>query len=186
MSPPGTSRGTIRLVRAWGVVKTCITSCNKRISVHATQQYHFILPTFTTLPPLPHLDSRFFLFSFPTKLPGWKKVQKLRVNESVAAAEEKPSKKASKTETSGGAGESGKLARLLRPVAKDVGKLTRNYPFIALTFNQASEGFLLAVFSAFMPKFLESQFGAKPSDAAFFVGIIVGEFDNDRQTQTDG
>ena len=46
---------------------------------------------------------------------------------------------------------------------------------MCLTFNQASEGFLLAVYSAFMPKFLESQFGAKASDAAFFVGIIVGE-----------
>ena len=107
-------------------------------------------------------------------------MQKLRVNESVAAAEDKSSKKAvsSKEEISGGAGESGKLARLLRPVVRDVGKLTRNYPFIALTFNQATEGFLLAVFSAFMPKFLESQFGAKPSDAAFFVGIIVGELDD--------
>ena len=114
------------------------------------------------------------LFAFPTKLPGWKKIQKLRINESVTT--DKATKSTTTTAKDKTIPENGRgLKSLFMPVLGDIRILLRNSPFMCLTFNQAAEGFLLAVFSAFMPKFLESQFGAKASDAAFFVGIIVGE-----------
>ena len=117
----------------------------------------------------PLFSPRLVLFAFPTKLPGWQKVQKLRINESVTSG--KPNESSSEPKTDGDS----TLKGLFMPIIRDVRSLIGNSPFMCLTFNQASEGFLLAVFSAFMPKFLESQFGAKASDAAFFVGIIVGE-----------
>lgn len=63
--------------------------------------------------------------------------------------------------------------RVLRPIYTDLKALSTNSTYICVSLNQTTEGLVFAIFSAFMPKFLESQFQLTASDAAFYVGIII-------------
>jgi len=120
----------------------------------------------------------FLLFSFPAKLPGWKKIQEEKHKEAgqiekSSFIDEEKKKEGSDGEEGEGGGNSSFVARVLRPVYEDLRTLSTNSTYICICLNQTTEGLVFAIFSAFMPKFLESQFQLTSSDAAFYVGIII-------------
>ena len=129
-------------------------------------QFHF--SPFFVLPL-----GRFLLFSFPAKLPGWKKIQEEKHKEASQTENSSFSdEEKKKAELSGNENESF-VAKVLQPIFEDVKILFTNSTYLCICFNQTTEGLVFAIFSAFMPKFLESQFQLTASDAAFYVGIII-------------
>lgn len=117
----------------------------------------------------------FLLFSFPAKLPGWKKIQEEKQKEAgqiekSSFLDEKKKAELAEKENNDGVPFA---ERVLKPIYDDVGTLFSNSTYMCICFNQTTEGLVFAIFSAFMPKFLESQFQLTSSDAAFYVGIII-------------
>ncbi|XP_055850683.1 solute carrier organic anion transporter family member 4A1 [Episyrphus balteatus] len=98
------------------------------------------------------------IFGYPKSLPGSEEIKLERVSEAYNG---KSSEKDNQSFTK------------LRELPKALLSLLRNPTFFFLNLAGASEGLVIAGFSAFLPKEIENQFSISPIWSALIMGIIV-------------
>ena len=65
------------------------------------------------------------------------------------------------------------FGKSLKDMPRAIWAMLCNTPFLFTTLAGCSEGFIVAAFTAFLPKYIESQFSLTAGEAAFYAGINI-------------